>query len=80
LIPQRKTLVFILRIWAEYLVNDAEDLRGEIEDVTTHEKHYFANFADLENLLRTQPFVGKLPEHPGIDGTSLKKCRDTSDQ
>lgn len=70
MIPQRKTFVFILRIWAEYLVNDPCDLRGEIEDVTTHEKHFFSNFADLEHLLHNQHMEDYSSGHTKINGAS----------
>lgn len=48
---ERKTLIFIIRIWQEYMINNDPSLRGEIEDIGKQQKHYFINFDELKNIL-----------------------------
>lgn len=47
----RKTNLFMLRIWAEYLERDPASLSGEIEHIPSHTKSYFASISDLETFL-----------------------------
>jgi hypothetical protein len=47
----RKTQVFVLRIWQEYMQNDMNDLRGELENLATREKFVFSNIQDLEGIV-----------------------------
>jgi len=42
---------FLLRLWKE---NDSEELRASLENVTTHECHYFANMSALISFIYGQ--------------------------
>ena len=50
--PKRRTLTYIVRIWAEYL--DAEPARwcGEIEVAGYGEKAHFANLEEMTDFIR----------------------------
>ncbi len=47
----RRTNLYMLRIWAEYLDRDPALLCGEIEHIQSHTKSYFQTIADLEQFL-----------------------------
>jgi hypothetical protein len=49
---QRETLIFIVRVWKEYLKSPQPQMRGEIEMVNSKEKQYFTDLEELENLLK----------------------------
>jgi hypothetical protein len=49
---ERQTNIFIVRVWREYLVCEAPVLRGEVEDLTHHERHPFSGIQELEQLVR----------------------------
>jgi len=60
---QRETLIFIVRIWKEYLKSSQPQIRGEVEEVNSKEKQYFADLDELENLLKSNCFKnGEIPE------------------
>lgn len=50
---ERKTNLFLVRVWAEYLQRDVPSLVGEIENVLSKEKCYFLNIQDLEFFLQS---------------------------
>ncbi len=49
---ERKTTLFLVRVWAEYLQRDEASLCGEIEHVQSKEKAYFCNIEELNLFLR----------------------------
>jgi len=60
---QRETLIFIVRVWKEYLKSPNSKMRGEVEVVNSKEKQYFADLDELENLLKRNCFKdGEIPE------------------
>jgi len=60
---KRETLIFIVRVWKEYLNSPKPQMRGEIEVVNSNEKQYFSDMEELENLLQQNCFNdGELPE------------------
>jgi hypothetical protein len=48
---QRETLIFIVRIWKEYLKPLNPKMRGEVELVNRKEKHYFSTMHQLQEIL-----------------------------
>ncbi|PKO08784.1 MAG: hypothetical protein CVU40_13360 [Chloroflexi bacterium HGW-Chloroflexi-2] len=60
---QRETLIFIVRVWKEYLKSPQPQMRGEVEVVNSKEKQYFADLDELENLLKRNCYTdGEIPE------------------
>lgn len=51
---QRKTAVFVIRIWAEYLQEQPPLWRGEARQVLTGESAYFRSLAELWQFLETE--------------------------
>ncbi len=49
---ERKTIIFVVRVWQEYLRNQDSALRGEVENVTTHKKHYFSTIQELQKIIQ----------------------------
>jgi hypothetical protein len=66
---ERQTLVFVLRVWREYLACDVPSLRGEIEDLARHEKHLFSSIQELERLLQSCCKADKPVEKPESNQT-----------
>ncbi|MDX9851440.1 MAG: hypothetical protein RBT01_13105 [Anaerolineaceae bacterium] len=50
---ERKTIIFVVRIWKENLRADSPHLRGEIELVNGKEKHYFSTMHQLQEILNS---------------------------
>ena len=48
---ERKTALFIVRLWTEYLQRDPSAFRGEIEHVLSKQKYYFINIEELNQFL-----------------------------
>ena len=48
----RQTKIFVVRIWREYLLGEQPVLRGEVEDLTHHERSPFADIHELERIVR----------------------------
>jgi len=48
---ERKTALFIVRLWTEYLQRDPPAFRGEIEHVISKQKYYFINTEELNQFL-----------------------------
>ena len=48
---ERKTALFIIRLWTEYLQRDPPAFRGEIEHVLSKQKYYFINIEELNQFL-----------------------------
>ena len=48
---QRDTIIFIVRVWKEYLHPPNPKMRGEIELVNGKEKLYFSTMHQLEEIL-----------------------------
>ena len=48
---ERKTALFIVRLWTEYLQRDPPAFRGEIEHVLSKQKYYFINIEELNQFL-----------------------------
>ncbi len=60
---KRETLIFIVRVWKEYLKSPTPKMRGEVEVVNSKEKQYFADLDELENLLKRNCFKdGEIPK------------------
>jgi len=60
---QREPLIFIVRVWKEYLKSPQPQMRGEVEVVNSKEKQYFADLDELENLLKRNCYTdGEIPE------------------
>lgn len=58
----RRTVVFVIRMWAEYLQETPPYWRGEIECVDSGEKIYFRNPQEIEKFLHlNSPPSLKLP-------------------
>lgn len=53
-ILRRKTAVFVIRIWAEYLQTHPPIWRGEVSQVQTGESVYFSSLAELCRFLEAQ--------------------------
>ena len=53
-ILRRKTAVFVIRIWAEYLQAQPPIWRGEVSQVHTGESAYFSSLAELWQFLEAQ--------------------------
>jgi hypothetical protein len=49
---ERKTIIFVVRVWQEYLRNQDSAVRGEVENVTSQKKHYFSTIQELQNILQ----------------------------
>ncbi|MBC8248501.1 MAG: hypothetical protein H8E90_02380 [Anaerolineales bacterium] len=49
----RRTMTFVVRLWAEYLEQTPPAWRGEIEDVGSGEKAYFQEAADVVRFIAT---------------------------
>jgi 5'-deoxynucleotidase YfbR-like HD superfamily hydrolase len=61
---QRETLIFIVRVWKEYLKSPQPQMRGEVEVVNSKEKQYFADLDELENLLKRNCYTdGEIREN-----------------
>ena len=50
--PQRRTITFVIRLWAEYLEQNPPCWRGEIEQIDKAETHYFTDLAGIEAVVR----------------------------
>lgn len=48
---RRKTLTFVVRIWAEYLEADPSDWRGELEEVEKGSVSHFQNKEELQRAI-----------------------------
>jgi len=48
---KRKTMTFVVRIWAEYLQRDPPVYRGELEHVESRQKSYFQSADELKDLV-----------------------------
>lgn len=48
---KRRTLTFIVRIWVEYLDREKPELIGEIEAVSSKQRHYFRGINSLADVL-----------------------------
>lgn len=49
---ERKTIIFVVRVWQEYLRNQDSAIRGEIENVTSQKKHYFSTIQELQKIIQ----------------------------
>ncbi len=49
---QRITILFIVRVWAEYLSRDPPAFCGEIEHIASKQKQIFQNDADIHEFIR----------------------------
>ena len=47
----RRTVTFVVRLWAEYLEQTPPAWRGEIEDVGSGAKAYFREAADVTKFI-----------------------------
>ncbi len=61
--PQRQTVTFIVRIWAEYLENQSPSWRGVIEFVTGGEKIHFADLNQMAEFIREETRLSIKKEH-----------------
>jgi len=51
---QRRTVIFIVRVWAEYLNEQPPGWRGVLEQVANGRKLNFTNLDELIELIRKQ--------------------------
>ena len=58
---QRKTAVFVIRIWAEYLQEQPPLWRGEARQVLTGEFVSFRSLAELWQFLETEALTAANP-------------------
>lgn len=58
---QRKTAVFIVKIWAEYLQEQPPIWRGEVRQAQTDETIYFSSLADLWQFLESKALASANP-------------------
>ena len=58
---QRKTAVFVIRIWAEYLQEQPPLWRGEARQVLTGEFVSFGSLAELWQFLETEALAAANP-------------------
>lgn len=58
---ERKTTLFLVRVWAEYLQRETSSLCGEIEHVQSKEKGYFHNIEELNHFLQNYSTKEKFP-------------------
>ncbi|MDO9084959.1 MAG: hypothetical protein Q7U53_02025 [Anaerolineaceae bacterium] len=49
---ERKTIIFVVRVWQEYLRNQDSAVRGEVENVTSQKKHYFSTIQELQKIIQ----------------------------
>lgn len=49
---ERKTIIFVVRVWQEYLRNQESAVRGEVENVTNHKKQYFSTIQELQKIIQ----------------------------
>jgi len=61
---ERKTSLFIIRLWTEYLQRDPPAFRGEIEHVISKQKYYFINIEELNQFLLNCSLANQQREHP----------------
>ena len=59
--PKRQTMTFIVRVWAEYIENQPQSWRGEVESVTGGGKTHFANLTQMAAFIQaeTRLFIKK---------------------
>lgn len=50
----RKTTIFVVRVWQEYLRNQDSAIRGEIENVASQKKHYFSTIQELQKIIQDE--------------------------
>jgi hypothetical protein len=48
----RKTIIFVVRVWQEYLRDQDSAVRGEVENVTSQKKHYFSTVQELQKIIQ----------------------------
>ncbi len=58
---ERKTAVFVIRIWAEYLQAQPPVWRGEVRQALTGESVYFSSLAELWQFLEAQALTVSNP-------------------
>lgn len=51
---ERKTIIFVVRVWQEYLRNQDSAVRGEVENVTSQKKHYFSTIQELQKIIQNE--------------------------
>lgn len=49
---ERKTIIFVVRVWQEYLKNQDSAVRGEVENVASLKKHYFSTIQELQKIIQ----------------------------
>jgi hypothetical protein len=49
---ERKTIIFVVRVWQEYLRNQESAVRGEVENVTSQKKYYFSSIHELQKIIQ----------------------------
>jgi hypothetical protein len=68
----RRTVTFVVRIWAEYLEQSPPVWRGEIERVDSGEKAYVRQVNDVARFIATHALETSVPGdsdcHPGDHG------------
>lgn len=60
---ERKTIIFVVRIWQEYLKNQDTAVRGEVENVTSQKKYYFSTIQELEKIIQDDCQQDSHPEY-----------------
>ena len=63
---QRQTVSFVVRVWAEYQVQDPPACYGEIVCLNSGEKHLFRRWEDIASFLERQTTAIATGE-PGAD-------------
>ena len=51
---ERKTIIFVVRVWQEDLRNQDSAVRGEIENVTSQKKQYFLTIQELQEIIQDE--------------------------